>query len=504
MFCRIFQRKIYPKFDSAVNIIENQKPEKYAEKPRKNSKIVCVVDATTDTTTYMKCLFHDFRGPLNNIMMATDVLEDSKNFDQENKEVVKHIKDSCDFMTTSLDGFLLFKNNSKDLDKMTLKQKPFNIIGMIKKVQNIMIYKLKEKKINFTFAHEENINQWVIGDEHNLQHAVMNILSNAIKFSKFNKNIRVLLKMTSPNPVSVSVSNQNSLINLNLDSNPNSNPNLVPVPVPVSNQIQYIIDIEDENDYIPRQIKDKLFKKFETSDHSTGSGLGLFIVKTIIELHNGTVEHFYNKSIGNTFKIVVPLKACYDNLNINISNKEIIADDAKISQYMNPSSRKISISGNVSVTDISKSKNIYNIFIVDDSEISSKMLSKLITKNCEIIKKPCKLFYAIDGVNAIIKMHKHLDSIDIVFLDNVMPNLCGPLTAKILRALKYSNLIIGITGNSLAEDVKEFYENGVNYVFIKPFCKESLKSVFEFTEKYGCKTNEHKIMECKNGVLEWV
>ena len=132
------------------------------------------------------------------------------------------------------------------------------------------------------------------------------------------------------------------------------------------------------------------------------------------------------------------------------------------------------------------------------------MLSHLIKIQFEKYKIKCNLYQALDGLDAVLNMSKKISKMSIIFMDNIMPNLAGPLTAKIIRALGYRNLIIGITGNAVDSDVFEFYESGVDYVFIKPFNKSILNSVIELTQKYTCESFDEKHLIFNSGVLEWV
>ena len=85
-----------------------------------------------------------------------------------------------------------------------------------------------------------------------------------------------------------------------------------------------------------------------------------------------------------------------------------------------------------------------------------------------------------------------------------MPHLAGPLTIKLLRALGYENLVIGITGNSVEDDIKEFYGCGANYVFIKPFHKSSLQMVLDLYGEQGAKQKERMVLKIVRKKLEWV
>jgi CheY-like chemotaxis protein len=138
------------------------------------------------------------------------------------------------------------------------------------------------------------------------------------------------------------------------------------------------------------------------------------------------------------------------------------------------------------------SQKIFRIAIVDDSDLSRKLLSKLLKSHTYFSKTQYKLYEAVDGLDAVSTLHGRLDHISIIFMDNIMPTVTGVLASKIIRGLGYKRLIFGITGNGLKEDIHEFIENGADYVFIKPFKKEKLDMIFKLIDTYGNQRIEGK------------
>jgi CheY-like chemotaxis protein len=112
--------------------------------------------------------------------------------------------------------------------------------------------------------------------------------------------------------------------------------------------------------------------------------------------------------------------------------------------------------------------------VVDDSKFNRKMLSRTINDFfSEVVQ-------AEDGLEAI----KHVENsiavkkpFDIIFMDSIMPNMGGiEATAKI-RALGYSSLIIGVTGDITEEDAEKFVKCGVNDVMLKPLLLPHFESI---------------------------
>ena len=468
------------------------------------------VEINNDMTTYIRCLFHDFRGPLNNISLGIEVLLEDNKIHKESVDVLNSIKESCSFLSESLDGFLNMENITDVARKeIVVKFEPFNIVGMVKKIQYILLFNAMKKKINIKY-NIRRLSEWVIGDYKNIQHVILNLLSNAIKFST-----------------------EGSTIILQLEN------------IKTVNKKQHIIiSIVDENGFISQQIKEKLFQEYNTSDLTNGTGLGLFICKQIVEMHGGRITHFNNNDLmnfsgnssslknlrnGNIFQVELYLDICPSSetdMEIILSKKnESKRFGAKKDESKKDESKKdgrldmgefVDISNNVelilkpfkkdSVRTIfsdSKTKDIVNIMVIDDSEISRKLLVRLLENSCRRIN----IVEAIDGLDALIKMVKfkenNTNKISLVLVDNVMPNLTGELLSKILRGIGYDGLIIGITGNGLKEDKEKFLDNGADHIFVKPFNKQKLTMLLDLIKESGYDSKMPlKIIE-RDNKLNW-
>ena len=496
-----------------------------------------------DLTTYIRCMFHDLRGPLNNIFLGIDVVMSTIPKKCENYELLTTVKESCIFLNESLDGFLNIKavNNKNLMETIVIKYEPFNIVGLINKVKHILIFNAIKKNIEIKCT-VKKIKEWVIGDSKNIQHVIMNLLSNAIKFSSTNSTIQIELEC-----------------------------------IKIINAQQHIlITILDDNPFIEPHIKAKLFVKYNTSDTTTGTGLGLYICKHIIELHKGTIHHHYkgdekiygsikfetNINRGNIFQIQLFLEICASNetdvcfstnspenrqrLTGNQTGKGQNASSllspkqAKLAEDVGSNTNKIDmikcIKNNNSISNSNNGryirnpfvltkhmpvkreyvKNILknqsnvtktniivvNIMVIDDSDLSRKLLIKLIESNCHNIV----VHSANDGLNALLKIIGFRDKLDqhisMIFVDNIMPHITGELLSKILRGIGYSGLIIGVTGNALESDKQSFFDNGADYVCIKPFTLAKLKQILEFIQREGFESVEETIIVEDAGKLK--
>ena len=273
-----------------------------------------------------------------------------------------------------------------------------------------------------------------------------------------------------------------------------------------------------------------IFKEFGQIDRNTlqqgaGSGLGLWICQKIVILHHGTIR-FYSEGLGkgSTFIVELPLYSkvdiCISSIN-NTFNASKIADivhepleniienlsNQSEDQIIIPSIKslfpstiskltshnKVYIDTNNSISEIDiNNTNLQSsidefrmilpeltILIVDDSSMNRKIIVRIL-EGCVKITKRCQLnlIEADDGKTAIeclVNMKSKSQGIDLVTMDFLMKDMHGPETVYELRnTLNYTGIIIGITGNALAEDMKTFVNKGANLVLTKPLNKNLL------------------------------
>lgn len=111
------------------------------------------------------------------------------------------------------------------------------------------------------------------------------------------------------------------------------------------------------------------------------------------------------------------------------------------------------------------------------------MLDKLLLRrglHCELA---CDGQEALDIVLQSEEQQKR--NVDLVFMDSVMPVLSGPQAAKILRERGFTAYIVGITGNAMDEDVRDYEEHGADVVLTKPLRMEMLDKTLSFITKHS-------------------
>ena len=230
-----------------------------------------------ERTEFMSNISHELRTPVNifySTLQLLDRFSDKENFDFKflYNRYSKTLHVNCKRM-------LRLINNVVDISKIEsgiLKGKfdYYNIVSIVEDVSLSVVNYAEVKSINIIFDTntEENI---IYCDPALIEKVMLNLLSNAIKFTHDNKNIYV-----------------NVLVNEDFTE----------------------IDVKDEGIGISKKDKDAIFERFMQADKSLtreneGSGIGLSIVKSIIDLHDGYISVDSEIGKGSTFKIIIPNKS---------------------------------------------------------------------------------------------------------------------------------------------------------------------------------------------------
>jgi len=212
------------------------------------------------------------------------------------------------------------------------------------------------------------------------------------------------------------------------------------------------IEVCDTNPHILPHIKTRLF---ETFNSTSGSGLGLYICKTIIELHGGSISHEYTQPVGNKFIINLTLQKYHPDLALPVRN---------------PPRRR--------------SRQTYGVAILDDDSLNCKLMCKIIGtqsifSNIESYTDP-SLFLS-DMAAAAAQQ----SNIDLCFVDKYMPAMDGTKVIRRLRDQGYSNLVFGLTGSECSQDRHALLAAGADMVLTKPLTMSILVQIMALLAKHG-------------------
>lgn len=365
---------------------------------------------------------HEIRTPMNAIAGFTEQLLQSP-INTEQREQLTIVKNSIHHLLYLINDVLDF--SKLQAGKIRLESIDFNYKELINDVAGFIQPLMREKNLSFSLKLDDKDNTIVLGDPFRLRQILLNLLANAIKFTE-NGSIR--LEVTTVNDLED------------------------------KEKILLQIKVIDTGIGMNKQQMERVFKEFEQGDNSIsrnygGSGLGLYIVKRLVKLHQGKVEIESRVQNGTVVTIEIPY---------------IIGNAENLVSHEATSSTNIS------------NLNGLNVLIVDDEEYNRKLLISIFKKHHVVYEE------ATNGNQALAMVEK--GDFDLVLMDTRMPKCSGPEAAKKIRALlsnKNSIPIIAVTAAVSEEDKREYESAMIDGFLSKPFSEQELLVEISKVLKHG-------------------
>lgn len=362
---------------------------------------------------FLANMSHEIRTPMNAVIGMTHLL-----YETNPTESQKEYLDSLRFSADSLMGII---SNILDLSKieaneLEFEQRTFNLLELLKSLQQTFQFKVREKPISVVLDVDPKIKNHLIGDSVRLNQILTNLLGNASKFT--NKGtIGVKAKLA------------------------------------VATGGQYIIQfqVHDTGIGIEEDNINKIFENFKQADVKItrkfgGTGLGLTIVKQLVELQGGSIEVESTKDKGSVFTIILPFKDS-GVLQTEVSIKED-------SEHL-----------------ISEALKKINLLVVEDNPMNQKLIIKIL----ELWDCPFEI--ASNGYVAIEKSKEK--KFDVILMDIHMPDIDGCETTQKIRANaenpNQDTTIIALTAAALLDEKNRALEAGMDDFLTKPFSPKQLK-----------------------------
>ena len=411
-------------FKALLVRLESSKKEilKFSEKLEKEVKIrteeLAVALKTAEMankakTEFLANMSHEIRTPMNGVIGTAQLLEDTLET-EEQKKLLSIMLQSGHLLTNIINDVLDF--SKIEADKYELIPEVFNIEHLVTHVFNLYQATASEKNLELKMNIQADLEkEWMYADQNKLKQVLNNMVSNSLKFT-----------------FSGSVSIELSLIK-----------NL-------ANSLIIKFSVIDTGIGIPKEDQKNIFDKFiqakNNKNQETGTGLGMSIIKGIIEKMNGTLELTSQVGTGTSLSFII---------NIKKANQEPVALILQKKQAVN----KNSLYGK-------------NILIVDDNKVNRLVAIKLITK------AGGKIDIAENGEQAVSMVNKNAINFDLILMDNQMPIMNGiEATKKIKQDLKLTIPIILFTADVTPKSRKEGEIAGIDGYLTKPFRIQELLGI---------------------------
>jgi signal transduction histidine kinase/ligand-binding sensor domain-containing protein/AraC-like DNA-binding protein len=380
---------------------------------------------------------HEIRTPM------TMVINPLEKLITENKE--PELQKSYSMIYRNAQRILRLINQLMDVRKLDKGQMKlhFRETDMVEFIKDLMLtfeYLSKRKNIQFNFIHSsDTLNVWI--DRNNFDKVLLNILSNAFKYTPENGEITIELKTGS---------NEN-------------------VKGPLKNYFE--IDITDSGTGIDEDKIEQIFERFYQihsvlTNANFGTGIGLHLTRSLVLLHHGVIYAENRKDTqGSRFVVKLPLGS--DHLKMQELEEE--SPDKRINLLNINKINPINLIEDTDTTPVSKSKSKSKILIVEDEDEIREYIKSELSGEYRILESS-------NGKKALeIAL---LEAPDLIISDVMMPEMDGITFAqKVKQNININHIpIILLTAKATSESKIEGLETGVDAYITKPFNTDYLKS----------------------------
>lgn len=277
-------------FVVVVRLLDNQyRIEKMEEELNEIS------DKNKFKTEFLANLSNDIRNPIDTIFTVNSILDINK--DKYNSKYISNytrlVKQNCYRLMRLLNNVEEIERVDQGICKMNFKK--YDVVKLIKDIVEKSKYYIYEKGLNISF--ESNIeNQMIIMDKEKIEKIVLNLLSNSIKFTEKGGSIKVSIE-TKEDKVKIKVS--------------------------------------DTGVGIPKDKIEVIFNNFEQVDRTLsrgaeGSGIGLSLVKKLVDVHKAKIDVNSNIGEGSKFEITLNTNETYDNIESELELGFNFSDNEKV------------------------------------------------------------------------------------------------------------------------------------------------------------------------------
>ena len=378
---------------------------------KKNAELIIAKEkaelASKTKANFLSTVTHELRTPLYAVTGLSDLLLD----ENPKPEQIKHLKSlkfSGDYLLNFINDILQI--NKIEANKVDIELDAFNL----KKKINDIILALSsftfDNNIKIHLEYHKNLHENYIADQIKISQILINLIGNAIKFTK-NGDIWIRV---------YKIEEKNNIYTLRFE-------------------------IEDNGIGISKEKQDHMFESFsqgsiEINRKYGGTGLGLSIVKGLIDILKGRIYVKSKLNKGTTFYFEIPLELSTIE---DIEKKQI--------NYFNDNINNIDL------------KNI-KILIVEDNKINQMITQKILTK----MKLKCDIVDNGEDAVAITKTNKY----DIILMDIHMPGISGVEATKQIKSFNKNLTIFALSAVTIEDRIQEFKEAGFSDFISKPFKQE--------------------------------
>ena len=373
-------------------------------------------NANEAKTRFLFNMSHDIRTPMNAIVGFSGLLEKNLQNEKKAKEYLGKIQSSSNLLLRIINQVLEMARIESGTAVLQLKAEDMD--ALFHRVNTVFEEDVRKKNLQYQVVLDVR-HHYAVCDETKLQEIILNIISNAIKYTPEGHSIHV--------EIHESVSENSS-------------------------KVRYIFSCEDtgigmSEEYLPHIYEEFSREHTTTENKVPGTGLGLPIIKSMIELMGGSIQVESRLGIGTKFTV---------DLSFDIASKEEVYG----SQDTIKSSAIHTIKGK-------------RILLVEDNELNAEIAKTVLEDVGALITR------AENGQQAVeLFKEKPAGTFDAILMDLMMPVMDGYTATRKIRSLEHSDAktipIIAMTANAFQEDAEKCIAVGMNAHLAKPLDIEKM------------------------------